>query len=126
MAQTADSVSDTTESGPQANACHLRQMADELQVPPQRLSFQWLVPAITTALHHWPLQTPGTFPNASHDYASRHAPISRRNVERDPIQESSNSPDPSFQWKMPVSLTDWHWPAGRFPTRLGNEPLSVA
>lgn len=38
------------------------QMANELQVPPQRLSFQWLALAITTALYHWPLQTPGTFP----------------------------------------------------------------
>lgn len=38
------------------------QMASELQVPPQRLSFQWLALAITTALYHWPLQTPGTFP----------------------------------------------------------------
>ena len=27
-----------------------------------RLSFQWLAVAITTALYHWPLQTPGTFP----------------------------------------------------------------
>lgn len=48
-------------------ACNLlrheiAQMADELQVPPQRLSFQWLTMAITTALYHWPLPTPGTFP----------------------------------------------------------------
>jgi hypothetical protein len=40
----------------------IAQMADELQVPPQRLSFQWLALAITTALYHWPLQTPGTLP----------------------------------------------------------------
>jgi hypothetical protein len=40
----------------------IAQMADELHVPPQRLSFQWLALAITTALYHWPLQTPGTFP----------------------------------------------------------------
>lgn len=40
----------------------MAQMADELHVPPQRLSFQWLALAITTALYHWPLQTPGTFP----------------------------------------------------------------
>ena len=40
----------------------IAQMADELQVPPQRLSFQWLALAITTALYHWPMQTPGTFP----------------------------------------------------------------
>lgn len=40
----------------------IAQMANELQVPPQRLSFQWLALAITTALYHWPLQTPGTFP----------------------------------------------------------------
>jgi hypothetical protein len=40
----------------------IAQMADELQVPPQRLSFQWLALAITTALYHWPLQIPGTFP----------------------------------------------------------------
>ncbi|MFC3458834.1 IS4 family transposase [Massilia haematophila] len=39
----------------------IAQMADELHVPPQRLSFQWLALAITTALYHWPLQTPGTF-----------------------------------------------------------------
>jgi hypothetical protein len=38
------------------------QMAGELRVPPQRLSFQWLALAITTALYHWPLQTPGTLP----------------------------------------------------------------
>jgi hypothetical protein len=40
----------------------IAQMAGELKVPPQRLSFQWLALAITTALYHWPLQTPGTFP----------------------------------------------------------------
>jgi hypothetical protein len=40
----------------------IAQMANELQVAPQRLSFQWLALAITTALYHWPLQTPGTFP----------------------------------------------------------------
>ncbi|THC38071.1 IS4 family transposase [Massilia sp. Mn16-1_5] len=40
----------------------IAQMASELRVPPQRLSFQWLALAITTALYHWPLQTPGTFP----------------------------------------------------------------
>lgn len=40
----------------------IAQMADKLHVPPQRLSFQWLAVAITTALYHWPLQTPGTFP----------------------------------------------------------------
>lgn len=40
----------------------IAQMAEELHVPPQRLSFQWLALAITTALYHWPLQTPGTFP----------------------------------------------------------------
>lgn len=40
----------------------IAQMADELHLPPQRLSFQWLALAITTALYHWPLQTPGTFP----------------------------------------------------------------
>lgn len=40
----------------------IAQMAGELQVPPQRLSFQWLALAITTALYHWPLQTPGNFP----------------------------------------------------------------
>jgi hypothetical protein len=40
----------------------IAQVADELRVPPQRLSFQWLALAITTALYHWPLQTPGTFP----------------------------------------------------------------
>jgi hypothetical protein len=40
----------------------MAQMASELQVQPQRLSFQWLAIAITTALYHWPLQTPGTFP----------------------------------------------------------------
>nr|WP_308632490.1 IS4 family transposase [Massilia sp. YIM B02763] len=40
----------------------IAQMADEMHVPPQRLSFQWLALAITSALYHWPLQTPGTFP----------------------------------------------------------------
>lgn len=40
----------------------IAQMASELSIPPQRLSFQWLAFAITTALYHWPLQTPGTFP----------------------------------------------------------------
>jgi hypothetical protein len=40
----------------------IAQTADELRVPPQRLSFQWLAVAITTALYHWPLQTPGTLP----------------------------------------------------------------
>jgi hypothetical protein len=40
----------------------IAQMAAELDVPPQRLSFQWLALAIVTALCHWPLETPGTFP----------------------------------------------------------------
>lgn len=40
----------------------MAQMADELKLPPQRLSFQWLALAITAALYHWPLQTPGTLP----------------------------------------------------------------
>lgn len=40
----------------------IAQTAEEMHVPPQRLSFQWLALAITTALYHWPLQTPGTFP----------------------------------------------------------------
>jgi hypothetical protein len=40
----------------------IAQMASELQAAPQRLSFQWLALAITTALYHWPLQTPGTLP----------------------------------------------------------------
>lgn len=40
----------------------MAQMADELKVPPQRLSFQWLALAITATLYHWPLQTPGTLP----------------------------------------------------------------
>lgn len=37
-------------------------MADELKISPQRLSFHCLALAITTALYHWPLQTPGTLP----------------------------------------------------------------
>jgi hypothetical protein len=40
----------------------IARMANDLQVPPQRLSFQRLALAITTALYHWPLQTPGTLP----------------------------------------------------------------
>jgi hypothetical protein len=42
----------------------IAQMASELQAAPQRLSFQWLALAITTALYHWPLQTPALFLNA--------------------------------------------------------------
>ena len=37
-------------------------MAADLHVPPLRLSFQWLCVVIATALYHWPLDTPGTFP----------------------------------------------------------------
>jgi hypothetical protein len=37
-------------------------MAEELNAPPQRLSLQRLALAITTALYHWPVQTPGTLP----------------------------------------------------------------
>lgn len=40
----------------------MRQMATELRVAPQRLSFQWLALAITSALQHWALQTPGALP----------------------------------------------------------------
>lgn len=40
----------------------MARMATDLHVSPQRLSFQWLALAITTALYHWPMQTPGTFP----------------------------------------------------------------
>jgi hypothetical protein len=40
----------------------MARMADDLHLPPHRLSFQWLALAITTALYHWPLQTPGTLP----------------------------------------------------------------
>ena len=38
----------------------MRQMADELTVPPQRLSFQWLTMAITMALTGWSLDEPET------------------------------------------------------------------
>lgn len=40
----------------------MREMAADLHVAPNRLSFQWLSLAITTALCQWPLETPGTFP----------------------------------------------------------------
>lgn len=40
----------------------IRCMAEELKAPPQRLSFQWLALAITNALRHCPLETPGTIP----------------------------------------------------------------
>lgn len=59
----------------------IAQMAGELHVPPQRLSFQWLALAITMALYHWPLRTPGPSPSAWRDYANRCVPISCRNDE---------------------------------------------
>ena len=40
----------------------MAKIANEIQVEPQRLSFQWMSLAITTAMYHWPIQTPGTFP----------------------------------------------------------------
>lgn len=40
----------------------IAETAAQLCVPPQRLSFQWMALAITTALYHWPLQTPGALP----------------------------------------------------------------
>lgn len=40
----------------------MRQMADELNVSPQRLSFQWLTVAITMALTGWPLDEPEALP----------------------------------------------------------------
>ena len=40
----------------------MRQMADELNVSPQRLSFQWLTLAITMALTGWPLEEPQALP----------------------------------------------------------------
>jgi hypothetical protein len=40
----------------------IAETAAELHVEPQRLSFQCMALAITTALYHWPLQTPGTLP----------------------------------------------------------------
>ena len=75
----------------------IAQMAGELQLPPQRLSFQWLALAITTALYHWPLQTPGTFPSGWHCCTSRRALICCPYAERALIQEPSNRLDPSTQ-----------------------------
>lgn len=40
----------------------MAQMATQLKVTPQRLSFQWLALAIASALHRWSLQTPGALP----------------------------------------------------------------
>jgi len=40
----------------------MRLMAEALNVPPQRLSFQWLALAITGMLRHCPLETVGTIP----------------------------------------------------------------
>lgn len=40
----------------------MSQMAQQIRLPPQRLSFQWLALAISSALHQWPLQTPGALP----------------------------------------------------------------
>lgn len=40
----------------------MSQMATQLKVAPQRLSFQWLALAICSALYQWPLQTPGALP----------------------------------------------------------------
>ncbi|TBU72379.1 IS4 family transposase, partial [Phytopseudomonas daroniae] len=37
-------------------------MAEELEIPPQRLSFQWLAIAIAGALRYCPTQTPATIP----------------------------------------------------------------
>ena len=40
----------------------MRQIADTLDVPPQRLSFHWLALAIVGLLRSSPLETPGSFP----------------------------------------------------------------
>jgi hypothetical protein len=40
----------------------MRLMAEEMKVPPQRLSFLWLAQAIANALRFCPTETPGTIP----------------------------------------------------------------
>ncbi|MCS0629284.1 hypothetical protein NX786_08070 [Telluria mixta] len=75
----------------------IAQMADELHVPPQRLSFQWLALAITTALYHWPLQTPARSPSGLPGCASRHTPICYQSAEYAPIHVSSNLPETNIQ-----------------------------
>jgi len=40
----------------------MRQMAEEMNVVPQRLSFQWLTLAITMTLTGWPLDEPEALP----------------------------------------------------------------
>lgn len=40
----------------------MAQVAAQLKLPPQRLSFQWLALAIASAMNQWPLQTPGALP----------------------------------------------------------------
>lgn len=42
-------------------------MAEALNTPPQRLSFQWLALAIVSVLRHCPLETAGTIPRRLHD-----------------------------------------------------------
>ena len=87
----------------------IAQMADELQVPPQRLSFQWLALAITTALYHWPLQTPGTFPKRLmrlREQAHAYLLPERRTRSYPRVVKQPQSKFPMKNASQ--RLTDWH------------------
>lgn len=86
----------------------MRQMADEMHVAPQRLSFQWLTLAITMALSGWSLEDAETLPERSQllrKIAARYvlAPRHRRSYPRAVKRRSK-----SYPTKKTVSLTDWH------------------
>lgn len=75
----------------------MRQMADELTVSPQRLSFQWLTLAITMALTGWSLDDPETLPErlqALRKIAARYLlpPRRPRSYPREVKQRSKSYP----------------------------------
>lgn len=80
------------------------QVAAQLHLPPQRLSFQCLALAVASALHQWPLETPGALPRhlaALHAQASAFVLPARR-TRSCPRQLKPRSPKYPTK-KMPVS-----------------------
>jgi hypothetical protein len=82
----------------------MAQVAAQLKLPPQRLSFQWLALAIASAMNQWPLETPGALPKhlASLRDQARAFVLPPRRHRSCPRQVKSHRPRYPEK-KMPVS-----------------------
>jgi hypothetical protein len=86
----------------------MHQTADELGVPPTRLSFQGFTRAIVAELRFATLETPGAFPKRSRGSDNTLASICYPHDDNDLVRARSSEDHTSTPRKMPASLIDWH------------------